>query len=317
VIPDLDPGRTYRLLTRSDMDGIACAALLAARSAVESVSFAHPKDVRDGLVPVEAGDIMAHLPYVPGVHLAFDNKPSDVERLGLAPRPARLVCDESAPSAARVVWDHFGGAFPGVAPALVAAADRFCAADFARGEILEPSGWALLATIADPRTGLGRFRHFTVSNYRLMERLVGLAAAHSERVETILADPDMRERVTFLWDHRADFEAQIRRCTRLHPGGLGVLDLRGEEVIWPGSRFALYALLPEIRVSCHVFWGRNRQNTVFALGRSLFQAKANDVDLGALCLEHGGDGAPGAGTCQVDNAHAEEVLANFVICLSA
>ena len=297
------------------MDGIACAALLTARGAVGPVSFAHPKDVRDGLVPLGAGDITAHLPYAPGVHLAFDNRPSDGERLGLSPRPAALICDEAAPSAARVVWDHFGGDVPGVAGALVDAADRFCAGDFARGEVLEPGGWALLATIADPRTGLGRFRHFRISNYALMERLVALCADHSTRVEAILADPDVRERIDLLWAHRADFEDQIRRCARLYPGGLAVLDLRGQEVIWPGSRFALYALIPGVRVSCHAFWGRSRQNTVFSLGRSIFD-RSGGLDLGALCLENGGDGRPGAGTCQVDNAHAEEVLGNLIICLS-
>jgi nanoRNase/pAp phosphatase (c-di-AMP/oligoRNAs hydrolase) len=90
-----------------------------------------------------------------------------------------------------------------------------------------------------------------------------------------------------------------------------VLDLRGEEIIHPTNRFLLYALHPECTVSIHVLWGLRRQNTVFAVGRSILD-RTSTVDIGSLMLAHGGGGHEAAGTCQVDNDRAEAVLAELV-----
>ncbi|MBP6598629.1 MAG: exopolyphosphatase, partial [Giesbergeria sp.] len=59
----------YRLVTRSDFDGVVCAVLLRQLGLIDEIVFAHPKDMEDGKVEITGGDITANLPYVAGAHL--------------------------------------------------------------------------------------------------------------------------------------------------------------------------------------------------------------------------------------------------------
>ncbi|HYI19694.1 MAG TPA: exopolyphosphatase [Solirubrobacteraceae bacterium] len=298
----------YRLVTRSDFDGLVCAALLKQLGMLEDILFVHPKDMQDGKVELTDRDITTNLPYVPGVHLAFDHHDSELERLDeTAPNH---VISVTAESAARVVHDHFGGAerFPAVSEELMAAVDKADAAHFSHDEILAPEGWIFLSFLMDPRTGLGRFRDFRISNYQLMMQLID--ACTQLTVEEILASPDVAERVALYHEHAAAAREQIVRCATVH-GDVVVLDLRDEEVIHPTNRFMVYALFPGCRVSVHVLWGLKQQNTVFAVGKSIVD-RTSTVNVGALMLEHGGGGHEAAGTCQIANEHAEAIGAELV-----
>jgi len=304
----------YRLVTRSDFDGLVCGVLLKELDMIDEIAFVHPKDMQDGKIPISARDITTNLPYVPGCHLAFDHHSSELARNGER-QPANYVIDPEAFSAARVVWRHFGGAqrFPRVKEDLLSAVDKADAAQFSRDEILDPQGWALLSFLMDSRTGLGRFRQFRISNYDLMMQLID--ECRSLSVEQILALPDVKERVDLYLSHERPFREQVMRCAAVKDD-LVVLDLRNEETIYAGNRFMIYALFPQCRVSMHVLWGVKKQNTVFAIGKSILD-RGSPVDVGALCLSYGGGGHQAAGTCQVDNARAEEVRAELTARLAA
>jgi nanoRNase/pAp phosphatase (c-di-AMP/oligoRNAs hydrolase) len=299
----------FRLVTRSDFDGLVCGVLLKELDLIDEIAFVHPKDMQDGKIPISARDITTNLPYVPGCHLAFDHHSSELVRNG-ARHPANYVIDPEAFSAARVVWRHFGGAqrFPRVREDLLTAVDKADAAQFTRDEILDPQGWPLLSFLMDSRTGLGRFRQFRISNYDLMMRLIDECRSHS--VEEILQLPDVKERVELFRSHEPQFRAQLMRCAEVKDDVV-VLDLRKEETIYAGNRFMVYALFPQCRVSMHVLWGVKQQNTVFAIGKSILD-RTSPIDVGAICLSYGGGGHKAAGTCQVDNARAEAVKAELV-----
>ncbi len=79
----------FRLVTRSDFDGLVCAALLKHLGMLDDVKFVHPKDVQDGKVELGPGDITTNLPYHPDVHIAFDHHHS--ETLRVEGRPANHV----------------------------------------------------------------------------------------------------------------------------------------------------------------------------------------------------------------------------------
>jgi len=298
----------YRLVTRSDFDGLVCAALLKELGMLDEIRFVHPKDVQDGLVDIGPGDITTNLPYAPGAHLAFDHHES--EMLRLASSPENHIIAPGALSAARVVYEHFGGreSFTRVPDALMAAVDKADSASFSLEEIKRPSGWILLSFLMDPRTGLGRFRDFRVSNYELMMMLVD--ACLDKTIEEILNMPDVVERVTLYREHAAAAEAQLLARSTVHDNAV-VIDLRSEEVIHPTNRFMIYALHPESNLSIHVLWGLKQQNTVFAMGKSITN-RSSRTDIGALMLSYGGGGHEGAGTCQVANADAELVLAGLL-----
>ncbi len=303
----------YRLVTRSDFDGLVCAVLLKERGILDDIKFVHPKDMQDGKVEVGPRDITTNLPYVPGVHLAFDHHLSETVRV--KDRPNNHVIDADAPSAARVVYDHFGGrkTFPRVSEEMMVAVDKADSARFSRDEILHPTGWVLLNYLMDPRTGLGRFHTFRISNYELMMDLIDACLTNS--IDEILALPDVKERVDLYAEHAAKAKEQIQRCAKV-TGKVVVLDLRKEETIWPTNRFMIYALFPQCSVSIHQMWGLKQQNTVLATGKSILDRSAK-TNIGELMLAHGGGGHLAAGTCQVDNDKADTVLAGLVARLNA
>jgi nanoRNase/pAp phosphatase (c-di-AMP/oligoRNAs hydrolase) len=303
----------YRLVTRSDFDGLVCAVLLRKLGLVEEIVFVHPKDVQDGTVEIGPDDITTNLPYSPRAHLVFDHHHSETLRNPTI--AANHVIDPQAPSAARVVYEHFGGAgrFPDVSPDLMRAVDQADSARYTLEEVLDPTGWVLLNFLMDSRTGLGRFRDFRISNYQLMMQLID-ACQHLD-IDQILELPDVRERVELYRQHAEPFADQLRRCTTLR-GTVAVVDLRAEEVIYAGNRFMVYALFPECSVSAHVLWGKQRQNTVIAVGKSILN-RTSGADIGALMLSYGGGGHANAGTCQVPHDQADRVVEELVGQLNA
>jgi nanoRNase/pAp phosphatase (c-di-AMP/oligoRNAs hydrolase) len=297
-----------RLVTRSDFDGLVCAILLKELNMIDEIVFVHPKDMQSGKVAITGRDITADLPYVPSVGMAFDHHSSEILRNpGQHPN---LIVHPNAASAARVVFDHFGGArrFPESFHSMMEAVDKADSAQFNRDEILHPSGWVLLNYLMDPRTGLGRFRDFRISNYDLMMALIDFCRDHS--IEGILSLPDVNERVDVYVEHLPKAEEQVKRCATVHKN-LVVLDLRNEEKIWACNRFMIYALFPEINISIHVTWGVKHQNTVCAVGKSILN-RTSKTDIGALMFEYGGGGHEAAGTCQVSNDEADATLAKLV-----
>ncbi len=304
-----EPDKKYRLITRSDMDGLVCGVLFKELGMIDDVTFAHPKDMQDGLIDVSENDITANLPYVDGVYMAFDHHASETERVD--DEPDNHIIDPNAPSAARVVYDYFGGAsaFPKVSDEMMIAVDKADSADFTKEEILNPEDWVLLSFIMDARTGLGRFRDFNISNYQLMMQLIDYCRDHHS-IEEILALPDVKERVDLYFEHQIKFREQIERCATIH-GNLVVLDLRKEDTIWAGNRFGIYALFPNCNISMHCMWGKNNQNTVFAIGKSILN-RSSKTHVGELCLEYGGGGHQAAGTCQVDNMRSEEIMHELI-----
>jgi len=299
----------YRLVTRSDFDGLVCAVLLKELQLIDDILFVHPKDMQDGKIDISERDITTNLPYVEGCHLSFDHHASELKRRGEQNYDNHII-DEKAPSAARVVYDYYGGKerFPTISDDMMEAVDKSDAAQFSREEILNPEGWVLLNFLMDSRTGLGRFREFRISNYQLMMQLIDYCRDHS--IGQILELPDVKERVELFFDHKDKFEDQLRCCSTVH-NNLVVLDLREEDPIFAGNRFMIYALYPQTNISIHVLWGLKQQNTVFAIGGSIIN-RTHQTHIGELCLEYGGGGHRNAGTCQVDNDKAESVLGELI-----
>jgi nanoRNase/pAp phosphatase (c-di-AMP/oligoRNAs hydrolase) len=299
----------YRLVTRSDFDGLVCAVLLRVLDMIDEITFVHPKDVQDGVTEITGRDILTNLPFAPGAHLVFDHHHSETLR-NKGDRSNHII-DPDAPSAARVIYDHYGGAerFPEVSEELMRAVDQADSADYALHDILDPQGWTLLNFLMDSRTGLGRFREFRISNYQLMMLLID-ACLQLQTVDEILELPDVRERADLYRDCSAMFVEQLHRVSHVD-GDVVVVDLREEETIHAGNRFMVYALYPEARVSVHIIWGRAKLNTVFACGKSILD-RTSPVDVGEVMLRYGGGGHLAAGTCQVPHEDSVRVLSEII-----
>jgi nanoRNase/pAp phosphatase (c-di-AMP/oligoRNAs hydrolase) len=280
---------------------------------IDDIKFVHPKDMQDGKIDIGPRDITTNLPYVPGAHIAFDHHLSETIRN--TGERSNHVIDPDAPSAARVVYDYYGGkkTFPNIADDMMAAVDKADSAQFSREEILNPEGWVLLNYLMDSRTGLGRFREFRISNYALMMDLIKYCRNHG--IDDILELPDVKERVELYQEHLGKARQQILDCSTVHKN-LVVLDLREQETIYAANRFLIYALFPETNISIHVMWGVQKQNTVFATGKSILD-RSSKTNIGELMLKYGGGGHHAAGTCQVDNDKAEAVLKELIAQINA
>ncbi len=296
-----------RLLTRADFDGLACGALLKEVGVIDNWKFVHPKDMQDGQVEVTKDDVLANVPYVPGCGMWFDHHTSEKERLA-----ADLKYEgESRPadSAARVIYDYYGGKDKlGHMEDMVLAVDKVDSAKLSIDEIQNPEGWVLLGFIMDPRTGLGRFREFRISNYQLMETLID--AVRTQPINEILANVDVAERVTLYQEQDKLFREMVKKVTRTN-GNVIISDLRGVDPIYAGNRFLVYSMYPEQNISIWAVDGRAKMNCPIAVGHSVLN-RTSKTDVGSLMLKYGGGGHPQVGTCQVPYDDADKVIAELV-----
>ncbi|MDR2072687.1 MAG: exopolyphosphatase [Spirochaetaceae bacterium] len=296
-----------RLLTRSDFDGLACGALLEYLGLIDEYKFVHPKDIQDGLVEATSNDIVANIPYIKGCKLWFDHHYSETERLG---KDAYFKgVSRPAPSCARVIYDYYGGEEKlGRFNNMLTYVDKMDSGDLSAEEILHPTGWILLGFIMDPRTGLGRFRNFTISNYDLMIMLA--KACVDKPIEEILAMKDVKERVDFYMEQEGSFQEMVQKYAKVE-GNAIVVDLRGVETISVGNRFIVYTLFPKQNISLWIVDGRNKQNAVITVGYSIIN-RSSTVNVGSLLLKYGGGGHIQVGTCQVDYDAADRIIKEII-----
>ena len=296
-----------RLLTRSDFDGLACSALLEYLGIIDEYKFFHPKDIQDGLVQAGSNDILANIPYVEGCKLWFDHHYSESERLG------RDVYFEGvsklAPSCARVIFDYYGGEEKlGHFNTMLKYVDKVDSGDLTQEEIADPKGWILLGFIMDPRTGLGRFRNFTISNYELMQNLA--KACMDKSIDEILDMDDVKERIEVYREQAGAFEEMLKKYAKIE-GNAIIVDLRGVATIHAGNRFLLYTLFPEQNISVWIVDGKNKQNAVITVGYSIINRSAT-VNVGSLLLGYNGGGHIQVGTCQADYADADRIIREII-----
>ena len=299
--------KKFRLVTRSDMDGLVCGTLLKYINIIDEITFVHPKDMQDGKIEITQNDITTNLPYVDGVYLAFDHHYSETLR---NEKRENHIIEHDAPSAAEVVYQYYGGdeKFPMRFRGMMNAANKADSAAFSQEDILNPRGWDLLSFLMDSRTGLGRFRDFSISNYQLMMDLIAYCAEHN--IDEILALPDVKERVDLYFKYEEEFKEQLKKCSTIYDN-LVVINYKDEEIIYPGNRFMIYAMYPETNISIHMVWGKDKKNVVYSTGKSIIN-KTSNTNVGELMLKYGGGGHIAAGGCQVSIEDADRVLEELI-----
>ena len=302
-----------RLLTRSDFDGLICAVLLKQVGVVDDYFFVHPKDMQDGKYSVTGNDVLANVPYVAGCGLWFDHHSSETARLG------RQVDFQgsyrASPSCARVIWDYYGGhaAFPAGFDDMMEAVDRCDSANLTVNDIEHPRGWILLNYLVDPRTGLGRYRDYRISNYQLVLALVDFC--RTMPIEQVLELPDVQERIQRYFEQDKQFRSMLRKYAT-ERGNVVVVDLREAPEIYTGNRFTLYTMFPRANISMQVVHGKQGQNIAITCGHSIIN-RGSRTNVGDRMLHYGGGGHRGVGTCQVSHETADQVIDELVAQLNA
>lgn len=292
-----------RLITRSDFDGLACGALLKDVGVIDNWKFVHPKDLQDGLVEITKDDCLANVPFVEGCGLWFDHHSSEFERNRLEGKfvgESRLT-----PSCARIIYDYYGGEerFSHY-DEMMEAVDKVDSGNLTKEEILHPEGWILIGFLMDPRTGLGRWRNFTISNYQLMEKLID--CCRTMNTAEILSLPDVKERIEVYNEQTEKFIEMVKANTRTEKDVI-ITDLRGVDPIYSGNRFLIYSLYPEQNISAWIVKGKGGLGCSAAVGYSVLNRTSN-VDVGHLMLKYGGGGHKAVGTCQFSDDNMDEQL---------
>jgi nanoRNase/pAp phosphatase (c-di-AMP/oligoRNAs hydrolase) len=301
-----------RLITRSDFDGLACGTLLQALGLIDNWKFVHPKDIQEGLVEATDNDIVANVPYIKGCKLWFDHHSSETERLG-----EKIYFEgvsKPAPSCARVIYEYYGGdeklkQFS----EMIEYVDKMDSGNLTKDEILHPKGWILLGFIADPRTGLGRIRNFTISNFDLMKNLASKAAL-ALSIDKILALPDVKERIDVYFEQNDLFIETVKKYAKIE-GKAVIVDLRSVETIPAGNRFLLYTLFPDQNISVWTVDGKQKINSVITVGYSVLNKTAT-IDVGSLMLKYGGGGHRQVGTCQISYEDTDRVMKEIIAAVS-
>lgn len=296
-----------RLLTRSDFDGLVCAAILKELRIVNEIYYVHPKDVQDNKIKTTKNDVIANLPYVKGCRMWFDHHSSEIERLKLKGKIDGAI--EPVDSAARVVFNYFKARKPYSQlvekfEKLVKIADIVDSAKFTKTDIINPQGWTMLAFITDPHSNFGKKHTFRISNLQLLKTLPDLLCNNT--ADEILAMPDFTERVEAYKKDIKEYKKILLENTKV-AGDAVVIDFRGMEHIPIGNRFLEYVLYPEQNISIRAVDGKNQQFVTISIGHSIIN-RTSDVDVGHLTLGYGGGGHKRAGACQVSYEDADKII---------
>jgi hypothetical protein len=293
-----------RLVTRPDLDGLTCAVLLSECEPIDSVELVHPQAVTDRRIPIGPADIVANLPYHPSCGMWFDNHlltdPKAMPPTGFRGRYGK------APSAARLVYEHYLAGRPGLSrhETLVAETDRLDSAQLALEDVVAPSGHILIGLTLDPRTGLGGAREY----FDLL-----LPAMRERAVEEVVALPEVRERAARMREQDHAFREAALAHSRLD-ANVVVTDFRPLDAIPVGNRFLVFTLFPQANVGVRVHWGPHREKVAVSGGRSIFN-RTSRANLGVLMSLYGGGGHAGAGACSLPPATADAQIAEIVAAL--
>jgi oligoribonuclease NrnB/cAMP/cGMP phosphodiesterase (DHH superfamily) len=293
-----------------------CTAILEELGLIEDILYVHPKDMQDNKVEVTSNDILANIPFVEGCGLWFDHHSSEHERLQLEGK--FKGASKKAPSAAQVVYDYYKqnkayAARLGKFEKLIQIVGKADSAQFTKEDILHPKGWIMLAFIADPRTGLGYKRNFTISNFDLMKQLPRLL--RTKTVEEILSLSDFQERVKLYHEENKKYEQLIMNSARTE-GQAIVIDLRECDAVPVGNRFLEYVLYPEQNISIRIANGKKKAFAMISVGNSIIN-NTSQINVGSLTLKYGGGGHERVGTCQVPYADVDMVIAEMLDVIKA
>lgn len=283
-----------RIVTRPDFDGVVCAVLLhEAQSIDDPILWAQPNDMQRGDVKIQAGDIIANLPYHPKCTLWFDHHYSN--RID-APFNGSF---QILPSAARVVFNYYDDQIGTKYGELVDAADKIDAADLSLEEIQHPENhhYILLSMTIFSRID---------SEKPYWNHLVSLLRQHP--IDRVLSDPEVEKRCHMVIEDNKSYKQYLKKHTTCQ-GKISITDFRPLKPVPDGNRFLIYSLFPETVANMKIYYDDDK--TIIKIGHSVINRGCN-VNAGKLLTQFSGGGHRGAGACRFDQNLTEEYFAKII-----
>ena len=276
-----------RIVTRGDLDGLACAVLIASSEGIDDILLVHPQELTEGEVEIREGDIIANLPYHPACSKWFDH------HLHVSNAAAPIGYEGrfgQAPSAARLVYEYYDGenTMPHFAE-MVDQTDRLDSANLDLDDVLTPEGWIKLGFTIDGRSGLGAFEGYFLTLFRHI--LDGRSIAE------LLDHPEVAERCRRLEEEDVELHRVLQEQSRV-VGNVVLTDFRAFDRVPVGNRFLIFALFPKINVAARIQWGPERAFAMLTLGHSIFN-RTCQTNVGELAARYGGGGHKGAASMKL------------------
>jgi hypothetical protein len=291
-----------RLVTRGDLDGLACALLINEHEDLSDIVLVHPQQITDKKVEITSHDILANLPYHPACGRWFDHHL--LTESNEKPPASFDGLYRVAPSAAELVWEYYGK--PEGFAELVEETNRFDSAQLTETDVLQPKDYVLLGFALDPRTGLGNDEELF---FRCLEWL------REKPVREVLLEPEMRERIIRMFDQNEKFCWTLVQYSRLS-GNVVFTDFRRVAEPPVGNRFLVYTLFPEANVSVRAQWGPEKRSVMVNVGHSIFN-RGCKTSVGELMSDYGGGGHRGAGSSPLPVMQADLKILEIIETLQA
>lgn len=288
-----------RLVTRADLDGLACAQIIAEHEKLDDIVLVHPQEITDKKVEIRRGDVLANLPYHPNCARWFDHHL--LTESNEKPPPEFDGLYRLAPSAAQLVWEYYGQ--EKTYHRLVDETNRLDSAQLSERDVTQPQGYILLGFTLDPRSGLGDEEGYFM---RLLDWLMA-----KKKIEEVLLIPEVNARVVRMFEQNEDFCWTLMSYSRLD-GNVVFTDFRRVKDPHPaGNRFLIYTLFPEANVSVRAQWGRNRDHVMVQVGHSIFNRTCK-TSVGELMSDYGGGGHRGAGSSPLPVIEADAKILEII-----
>ncbi len=290
---------TKRIVTRPDFDGVVCAALLKDALGIQMpVYWVEPAEIQKGKASVRAGDVIANLPHDPRCSLWFDHHFTN--RVDGAFAGSFSL----APSAARVIFDHYAGRFSRDYSDLVAHTDRIDSADLTEDEVLHPERYPhvlLSMTVKNPD------REPAYWNL-LVDLLI------TRTVAEMIEEPDVARRCRRVVEQNQRYRKLLEEHTEVR-GQVSVTDFRSFDKTPMGNRFLVFSLFPEAVVNAKIHYhDLDRDKVVVHLGHSIFNRRCR-VNVGLLLSNFEGGGHRGAGAATFHREKADRYIPKIISAL--
>ena len=286
-----------RLVTRADLDGLACALIASQQEDFDEVVLVHPQEITDKSVEITEGDMLANLPYHPRCGRWFDHHL--LTESNEKPPASFEGLYRVAPSAAQLVWEYYGE--PPEHAEMVRETNRFDSAQLEESDVLQPRSWVLLGFTLDSRTGLGGDEEF----FRQC-----LGWLRDKPIREVLVEEQVRQRIIRMFEQNEEFCWTLVQCSRLNDNVV-FTDFRRVAEPPAGNRFLVYTLFPEANVSVRASWGRDKQYVMATVGHSIFKRSCK-TSIGELMSDYGGGGHQGAGSAPLPVMEADAKILEII-----
>ncbi len=286
-----------RLVTRADLDGLACALIMSRHDTIDDIALVHPQAITDKVFPITPDDVLANLPYHPECGRWFDHHL--LTESNEKPPASFDGLYRVAPSAAQLVWEYYGEA-PEHAE-LVRETNRLDSAQLDENDVLQPRSYILLGFTLDSRTGLGDDEQFFHKCLRWLQE---------KPIREVLLEDEVRRRIIRMFEQNEEFCWTLVQYSRLNDNVV-FTDFRRVAEPPAGNRFLVYTLFPEANVSVRASWGRGKEHVMATVGHSIFNRTCK-TSVGELMSDYGGGGHQGAGSAPLPVMEADAKIIEII-----